>query len=234
MKKILLPLMLSMTIASYATDNNTGSETPSQPVNTTNEPQVEHISSTDYKQNKSSHQNNYNMDTRIAFGWVQDNDVKNVDSSEKIKDGYDLSLEFVNNGFNQYIETGWGVGFSQHSSFNVQNNGKKYNDVTFKSIPLYLTAQMYLVPEDFSFRPFVKVIGGYSFNLGSETIGVTDEHGNYNQYDVTIKDGLYYGFGVGVEVSDIDVSLIQTFSEFGIHSKNMKFSKTTLVVGIRL
>jgi hypothetical protein len=237
MKKIILILMILTCGISYSSEttqesdsNNTnisGTETTSIP-EVQQQPEQPITIKTAYTPQRLRYQ------THLSYSFNEGAQLKGVDKYKKNKNGYDINLEFLTVSKNSYFVSGFGFGFSQHPSYTVTKDEQIISDVTFKSIPLYLVGKVYIVPESFFVRPYIKAVAGYSFNLGSESMKVTDQNGNSYTKKSSIKDGLYYGAGIGLNFDWVDISLMETYTQFSALDNNMKALKTTLGFSIEL
>lgn len=110
--------------------------------------------------------------------------------------GYEIGIEATRN-YNENIEYGIGFAYQDHAELEVYPKGvsaNKFTGSSYSSMPIYLTGK-YKFNNYKGFVPYVKADLGYSFNFGEENI----KDNNQSKYSLSIKDGVYFGAGVGVE-----------------------------------
>ena len=100
------------------------------------------------------------------------------------------------------------------------------DEVYYDSIPLYITAKYEFDTRNKNIKPYVKANLGYSFNLKKNDLTYSDKvtqsvydwyddiYDTYDytyssaSYDTTIKNGIYYGIGGGIQINNVTVDLM--------------------------
>lgn len=167
---------------------------------------------------------------------------------QKLTDGkanspeYELGLEFTKN-LNENVEVGIGLAYQ----FNSKLKEYKGSDYTSKmgkydTLPLYIIGKYKFDSFDNGITPYLKANLGYSFNF-NEKDGHINVDGMDRKYKVAVKNGLYLGFGAGIEYNNFIVDLMYqtssakaTISGEGMKSDKDYFNspKITLAVGYKL
>lgn len=155
--------------------------------------------------------------------------------TEKDADGTGFELEFeYTREIAPNLEFGFGLSYQDHDTpetpsipYEDHYNGKdflgydKFKLSDFKSIPLYLTLK-YNLPVDWAIKPYIKADFGYSFNscgnasltwtdyekLPDGTVSSTIYDQDTESFITKVKDGIYYGIGLGVEYENFFGSLM--------------------------
>ncbi|BBA50810.1 hypothetical protein FV113G1_11590 [Fusobacterium varium] len=165
---------------------------------------------------------------------------------QKLTDGkpdrpeYELGLEFTKD-INTNIELGFGLAYQNNSSLKKYTT-KEYTSKMGKydSIPLYLVGKYKFDSFDNGIIPYLKANLGYSFNFnekdGKGTVGKEKV-----KYKVDVNNGLYLGFGAGMEYNNFIVDLMYQVNggkayvkekETGIKSGKDYFSNGKITLGI--
>ena len=175
---------------------------------------------------------------------------------------YDLD-KFVENGFNLGIEyrreilTNFQIGAGiEYRLSDIEQPGNRrveseninysYDSGSLTSIPLYLTAR-YNFKNITDFTPYVKVNLGYSINSGDTNVKLNNIYTGklVEEYNSDIDNGMYYGFGLGVEYKNFLIDLtyditqskaeqkVYNYEDVEGYSDDYKFDirKLTLSVG---
>lgn len=192
-----------------------------------------------------------------------------INSDENDKLGYELALELTKNYGD--FEFGLGIAYQDHGEPKVGYRGKdsgSYDDGNiqgtykdnvwtsfegYKSIPLYLTGK-YNFKTFESVKTYLKLDLGYSFNFDEGDVLyhydgiVTPNNGGKpfrdagtDKISVNIDDGLYLGFGVGLEYNNFVTDLmykvnkaeIEYSDEYCSVKRDMDYSRITLSFGYK-
>ncbi|MGL6154878.1 MAG: outer membrane protein [Cetobacterium sp.] len=113
-------------------------------------------------------------------------------NSKSAKDwGGEVAVELMHQLWGSNFDAGLGVSYQRHAGVKDSIDGV---DMTrFDSVPIYATAR-YNMGDWSGWTPYIKADIGYSFNLKDHSI---KEDGF--SYSTKIKDGMYWGAGLGVE-----------------------------------
>lgn len=152
----------------------------------------------------------------------------------------------------------WDYGSDINDIIYLSGNDKfKLSD--FKSVPLYLTLK-YNLPVNWAIKPYIKADFGYSFNsCGDASVTWTDyeklpdgtvSNTIYDQgsesFVAKVKDGIYYGIGLGVEyenffgslmykvnTAELSVDSEDSYDNPYILTKDMDYSRFTFEFGYK-
>ena len=152
-------------------------------------------------------------------------------SDELVETGYTLAVEYrreILDGF----QIGGGLKYSNSKTKQPSDfsgfflwEATEYDYENLTSIPLYFTAR-YNFKNSSEFTPYVKLNLGYSFNSSNlkETqhflnANTGEIDGTYVGFDYDAEDGLYYGFGFGVEYKNFLVDLSYEINDYKYKGK---------------
>lgn len=145
----------------------------------------------------------------------------NINEKDADGTGFELGVEYTKE-IAPNLEFGFGLSYQDHDTPETPSiplgNGdflsSKLPD--FKSIPLYLTLK-YNLPVDWAIKPYIKADFGYSFNsCGNASLTFTNYQPDpvrtvtqdTENFITKVKDGIYYGIGLGVEYENFFGSLM--------------------------
>ena len=165
---------------------------------------------------------------------------------QKLTDGkpdrpeYELGLEFTKD-INTNIEFGFGLAYQNNSSLKKYAT-KEYTSKMGKydSIPLYLVGKYKFDSFDNGIIPYLKANLGYSFNF-NEKDGKGTAGKEKVKYKADVNNGLYLGFGAGMEYNNFIVDLMYQVNsgkayvkekETGVKSGKDYFSSGKITLGI--
>ena len=158
--------------------------------------------------------------------------------------GGEVALEFMRELWPESgFQLGLGVAYQRHSDV----DGKSYTDPfpleidvpRFDSVPIYATAK-YVFGNWNGWKPYAKADLGYSFNFKHGGLDVNDEGERYS-LDTKIKDGMYWGAGLGVEYGDWTLDAmykandakLKVSGDEGSKSSDYNYSRVTFSVGYK-
>lgn len=167
-------------------------------------------------------------------------------SEEKAKSaicGGEIAVELTKN-VTENFEYGVGAGYQKH---NTPKDKKipavaTVSSVGFQSFPVYLTAK-YFIP-DIENKVYIKADLGYSFNNVTDkniTISFDDEK-KISTSPIKIKNGAYYGAGLGIEVDNFIAEIMYKVntSKLADKEKNSEskeytynYSRVTFLAGVK-
>ena len=158
--------------------------------------------------------------------------VESHDISDQFDKGFGIGAEYrieVIDG----LELGGGLEYQKNEYNGFKNdpsfNGDYYVKDTsgLDSFPLYLTAR-YNFKNSSEFIPYVKINLGYSINSGevTETLNFANPISvpSIKQEEYDFKNGLYYGFGVGITYRSFLIDLSYEMNEFNLEGKYLTAS----------
>ena len=143
----------------------------------------------------------YDLSSRTKF-----KDGDDSDSKKFVKNGFHLGAEYRREILTNF-QIGAGIEYrlsdiDQPGNRRVEseNINYSYDSGSLTSIPLYLTAR-YNFKNITDFTPYVKVNLGYSINSGDTNVKLNNIYTGklVEEYNSDIDNGMYYGFGLGVE-----------------------------------
>ncbi|MGL5426415.1 MAG: OmpW family outer membrane protein, partial [Cetobacterium sp.] len=109
----------------------------------------------------------------------------------------------------------------------------------YDSVPVYAVAK-YNFNIDSAFKPYLKANLGYSFNFENGDAEYTDAQGT-ESFSTNVKNGLYYGAGVGVEYNNFFTDVMYSVNEAkatvtdedGKYKNDFDYSRVTLGFGYK-
>ncbi|MGL5355534.1 MAG: outer membrane beta-barrel protein [Cetobacterium sp.] len=166
--------------------------------------------------------------------------------------GFELALEATKN-ITDNFELGLGAAYQNHAepksnksfgplgAIEINSEMPKYD-----SVPVYAVAK-YNFNIDSAFKPYLKANLGYSFNFedGDAKDTFTGFLGNSIEakYSTNVKNGLYYGAGVGVEYNNFFTDVMYSVNEAkatlkdedgeSLGKKSFDYSRVTLGFGYK-
>ena len=174
-----------------------------------------------------------------------------VDGPEKDAEfSYELGVEYRREVMPNF-EIGGGIAYQDHGKVkkytqNVSGMNVESTLDLYDSVPLYLTAR-YNFKNITDFTPYVKVNLGYSINSGDTNVKLNNIYTGklVEEYNSDIDNGMYYGFGLGVEYKNFLIDLtyditqskaeqkVYNYEDVEGYSDDYKFDirKLTLSVG---
>ncbi len=135
-------------------------------------------------------------DIDLGDGYSYSGDTKKV--------GYEVGLEISRN-INPAWNLGMGVMYQGHADRKHDRLGVGLRDARggeFDSIPLYVTTRYVLMETSNEIKLYGKANLGYSFNINEKNFVTQEDGGNEVSWDTKIKNGLYWGAGLGLEYKD--------------------------------
>ena len=174
--------------------------------------------------------NDYNGMSGYIEGGVGDNSLgyelsveylKSINTNFSLGVGIGYQGHASAEGKNEYL-------YSYYNAYgNYVERTRGYDDqVYYNSIPIYLTAKYQFETKNRNIKPYIKANIGYSFNLNDDDLTYSDRDTEYVydwydddydeyvynrysvSYDTDVKDGLYFGIGGGVEISNFVIDLM--------------------------
>ncbi|MGL6097989.1 MAG: OmpW family outer membrane protein, partial [Fusobacteriaceae bacterium] len=156
--------------------------------------------------------------------------------------GFELALESTKN-ITDNFELGLGVAYQNHAGTeeNTIDENAKLEMPKYDSVPVYAVAK-YNFNIDSAFKPYLKANLGYSFNFenGDAEDIYSDE---IFEYSTNVKNGLYYGAGVGVEYNNFFTDVMYSVNEAkatlknedgeSLGKKSFDYSRVTLGFGYK-
>ncbi|STO31656.1 Uncharacterised protein [Fusobacterium necrogenes] len=192
-------------------------------------------------------------------------DSVGIYSSNSTEDfGYEFGVEYLR-PITEKLDLGFGIAYQKHADISgkgteySQWNGvikseyfKGYEDFSgYDSVPLYITGR-YILTKNYPFTPYIKASVGYSFNINGDNIRYIDKVENENeQTDVdlggqvfqsyslakSVKDGLYYSVGLGVEYKSFTLETLYQVNTGKINVQNQEYNvsydRVSLVLGYK-
>lgn len=170
--------------------------------------------------------------------------------------GYEIALEY-SKAYNKNIEFGLGIAYQDHGSAKKNNHTliiapdvdiikfsvKAIDD--FKSIPVYFIGK-YKFDTDHILKPYLLANIGYSFNFADDAkTNISINNPDFNlgidaNTSSSIKNGMYFAFGGGLEYNNFIIELSYKINEAEISSlpvimKDQKadYTRTTLSLGYK-
>jgi hypothetical protein len=171
----------------------------------------------------------YDLSSSSKF---EDNPYSDQDLDKLVKNGFHFGLEFRREVFKNFQI---GTGIDYRISKIKQPNNRVENSVNYVhdtgsliSVPVYITAR-YNFRNSTEFTPYIKINAGYSTNSADFNVKLKDTNTGkvIVNYDVNMKDGIYYGLGLGVEYRNFLVDLTYDISHTKIQQKmdNLPYDK---------
>lgn len=168
----------------------------------------------------------------IDLGQEFNHNYWNLEKDAKFS--YELAVEYRRELVRNF-ELGVGLAYQDHGKVKTGNyNGYSTEGDLYDSIPLYITGR-YNFKNSTEFTPYVKTNIGYSFNVNDGTLKEKDILGD-TEYDVTAKNGFYYGLGFGLEYKSfiVDLSYQVNYADVEgdyLNSSKADFQRFTLGLG---
>lgn len=132
---------------------------------------------------------------------------------QKLTDGkpdspeYELGLEFTKD-INDNVELGFGLAYQNNSNLKRYKTNEYSSKMgKYDSIPLYVVGKYKFNSFDNGVVPYLKANLGYSFNFNEKDGKGSIDKENI-KYKVDVNNGLYLGFGVGMEYNNFIVDLM--------------------------
>lgn len=153
---------------------------------------------------------------------------------KEAKFSYELAVEYRRE-LARNFELGVGLAYQDHGKVKTGNyNGYSTEGDLYDSVPLYITSR-YTFKNSTELTPYVKTNIGYSFNVNDGTLKEKSILGDI-EFDVTAKNGFYYGLGFGLEYKNFiaDLSYQVNYADIeGDYINNSKadFQRFTLGIG---
>lgn len=153
---------------------------------------------------------------------------------KEAKFSYELAVEYRRE-LARNFELGVGLAYQDHGKVKTGNyNGYSTEGDLYDSVPLYITSR-YTFKNSTELTPYIKTNIGYSFNVNDGTLKEKSIFGD-TEYDVTAKNGFYYGVGFGLEYRNFiaDLSYQVNYADIEgdyINSSKADFQRFTLGIG---
>ena len=153
---------------------------------------------------------------------------------KEAKFSYELAVEYRRE-LARNFELGVGLAYQDHGKVKTGNyNGYSTEGDLYDSVPLYITSR-YTFKNSTELTPYLKTNIGYSFNVNDGTLKEKSILGDI-EFDVTAKNGFYYGLGFGLEYKNFiaDLSYQVNYADIeGDYINNSKadFQRFTLGIG---
>lgn len=206
-----------------------------------------------------------NINIRVGGDLTTKTDSLGLYSNGNTEDyGYEIGVEYKKK-VTQKLDLGLGIAYQKHSKISGNKsefsswNGsiqseysKGFDDFQgYDSFPIYLTGK-YILTNSWVVKPYIKANLGYSFNFNNKSIkysdGVTHENEStdtdlggqvFNEYTLStnIKNGLYYGTGIGLEYSSLSLEALYQVNEGELNIDNKDYTanykKLSLILNYR-
>ncbi|MGL4670851.1 outer membrane beta-barrel protein [Cetobacterium sp.] len=172
----------------------------------------------------------YNIYAKAGLDVWSEYDSFKFDVNSNNKDTDNLGFEFALEATKilaDYFELGLGVAYQNHAetkdnTLNIFNGFDKFEMPKYDSVPVYAVAK-YNFNTDSAFKPYLKANLGYSFNFengDAENSYANDKFEGFDKYSTNVKNGLYYGAGVGVEYNNFFTDVMYSVNEAKATLKN--------------
>lgn len=160
-------------------------------------------------------------------------EARNVNDKSGDDWGGEVALEYLREISDSNFLVGGGLAYQRHADVKSANNS--WSVGRYDSIPVYVTGK-YLITNWDGFKPYVKADLGYSFNTKSGDFNYKTNDQNFGSGK--IKDGMYYGAGLGVEYNNWTADVMYKVNTAKLDMSNsgsekMDYSRVTLSLGYK-
>ena len=163
------------------------------------------------------------LEVRAAIDLGQEFNHNYRNLKKEAKFSYEQAIEYRRELASNF-ELGVGLAYQDHGKIKTGNyNGYSTEGDLYDSVPLYITSR-YTFKNSTEYTPYVKTNIGYSFNVNDGTLKEKSVLGE-TEYDVTAKNGFYYGVGFGLEYKNFIADLSYQINYADIEGNNLNSSK---------